>query len=34
VNYDVAPYVNTERGKTNPPTHWVESQLILYKKSR
>ena len=34
VNYDVAPYVNTERGKANPPTHWVESQLILYKKSR
>jgi len=34
VSYDVSPYLNTERGKTNPPTHWVESQLILYKKSR
>lgn len=34
VHYDVAPYTNKERGKTNPPTHWIESQLILYKKSR
>ncbi len=34
VSYDVAPYVNAERGETNPPSHWVESQLILYKRSR
>lgn len=34
LHYDVAPYMNKERVKTNPPTHWVESQLILYKRSR
>jgi hypothetical protein len=32
LHYDVAPYTNKDRGKTNAPTHWVESQLILYKK--
>ena len=34
LTYDVAPYLNTARVKDNPPTHWVESQLILYKRSR
>jgi len=31
IQYRLAPYVNEGRGKTNPPFHWVESQIIYYK---
>ncbi|MBV9864566.1 MAG: hypothetical protein JO316_04400 [Abitibacteriaceae bacterium] len=32
LSYTLEPYVNENRGKTYAPTHWVESQVIYYRR--
>jgi hypothetical protein len=34
IKYAVGDYVNTSRDPGNPPVHWVESQVIYYRKAR
>ncbi len=32
IEYELAPYLNKERGDHMKPTHWTESQVIFYRK--
>ena len=34
IRYRTEPYVNENRGKGDPPRHWVEGQLVLYRAAR
>lgn len=33
LQYDIAPYVNTSRVDSFPPSHWFESQVVYYRRS-
>lgn len=30
LKYELEPYINENRGKTTPPTHWTEAQVVWY----
>jgi len=32
LTYELEPYLNENRGKTTPPTHWTEAQVVWYAK--
>jgi hypothetical protein len=32
ISYELEDYVNDARGQTDPPMHWVDSQIVFYAK--